>query len=265
MRPHLIGVDVDDLRLPIKDAFQKAVELAFDVVELPAAVGETAPRSLSSSGRRHLARYVEGLGLSVSALAADMPGLRLTDSNAVDERVTRTREIIDLAKDLKVRVVTASVGALTQPASGDLFPSAAEALRRIGEYADARGVVYAIRPSQDSGDRVVRMLDELGCPSILVGLDPAALVMNGVNPLDAVARFADRVALLHARDATAGLTDRQGRETRLGEGEVDLAGILAVLEAAEYRGAYIVRRHDTPHPIAELYEARETLAREFRT
>lgn len=261
MRPHLIGVDVDDLHLPIKDAFRKAAELKFDVVELPAAMGEAAPRNLSSSGRRHLVRYVDGLGLSVAALAADMPALRLTDTNAVDERVIRTCEIIDLAKDLKVRVVTTSVGALTHPETGDPSLPAAEVLRQIGEYADARGVVYAIRPSHDSGDRVVRVLDELSCPSIQIGLDPAAMVMSGVNPFEAVEQFASRLAILHVRDATAGLADRAGRETRFGEGEVDFVGILAILEAAEYHGTFIVRRTDSPHPTPDIQAARAALAR----
>lgn len=260
MRPHLIGVDVDDLHLPVKDAIREAAELKFQVVELPAVTGETSPRSLSSSGRRHLARYVEGLGLSIAALTADMPALRLTDSSSVDERVTRTCEIIDLAKDLKVRTVTASVGALTHPDTAGPSHPAAEALRRIGEYADARGVVYAIRPTHDAGDRIVRVLDELRCPSIQIGLDPAAMVMSGVNPFDVVQRIADRVALLHARDATAGFTDRPGRETRLGQGEVDFVGVLSMLEAAEYRGSFIVRRCDSPSPIPDLQAGREILS-----
>src|SRR3990172_9546710 len=124
MRPHLIGLDVDDLHLPIKEAFREAAALKFNLVEIPAVMGETAPRNLSSSGRRHLARYVDGLGLGVAALAADMPTLRLTDPNSVDERVARTCEIIDLAKDLKVRIVTASAGALTHPESGGPSPLA---------------------------------------------------------------------------------------------------------------------------------------------
>jgi sugar phosphate isomerase/epimerase len=189
-----------------------------------------------------------------------MPTLRLTDPNSVDERVARTCEIIDLAKDLKVRIVTASVGALTHPQSGAPSPVAVEALRRIGEYADARETLYAIRPSHDAGDRVVRVLDELGCPSIQIGLDPAAMVMSGVNPSYAVERLAHRVALLHTRDATAGLTERPGRETRFGEGEVDFVGILAMLQASEFRGPFIVRRTDSPRPIPDLQAAREALA-----
>ena len=261
MRTHLLGVDVDDLHLPIKDAFRKAAELKFNVVELPAVMGEAAPRNLSSSGRRHLARYVEGLGLGVAALAADMPALRLTDTSTVDERVARTCEIIDLAKDLSVKIVTAAVGALTHPETGGPSSPAVEALRRIGEYADTRGVAYAIRPTHDSGDRVARVLDELSCPSIQIGLDPAAMVMSGVNPFDALKRFADRVALLHVRDATTGLTHRPGREARFGEGDVDFVGILAMLEVAEYRGTFIVRRTESPRPIPEIQAARDAVVR----
>lgn len=261
MRIPPIGVDIDDLHLPIKDAFRKAAEFKFDVVEFPVITGEAAPRNLSSSGRRHLARYVEGLGLSIAALTADMPALRLTDPGAVDERVARTSEIVDLARDLKVRIVSASVGALADPETGGPAPSAAEALCRIGEYADSRGVVFAIRLSCDAGDRIVRLLDDLGCPSIQIGLDPAAMVMSGVNPINAVQRIADRVELLHARDATAGFTDRPGTETRFGEGEVDFVGILSSLETAGFCGPFIVRRYDASCALHDLLAARDALLR----
>jgi len=256
-----IGVDVNDLRLPLKEALRLAAGLEFRTIELPAGVNEVTPSALSSSGRRHLSRFVDGLGLSVAALSADMPDLRLTDPRSVDERVERTRQIIDLARDLRVTVVTASVGALTHPDSGEPSPLATEALRRIGEHADARGVVYAVRPSYDNGDRLARVLSELRCPSIRVGLDPAAMVMRGVNPLAVIERLGDQIALLHARDATVGFADRPGRETPLGQGEVDLRGVLLALDAADYHGAYIVRRTDSRNPTADLQADRDALRR----
>ncbi|GAG18117.1 unnamed protein product, partial [marine sediment metagenome] len=231
-----IGVDVDDFRLPTKESLRKAADLAFRTVELATVAGDVAPSNLSSSGRRHLFRYVDGLGLRLAALVGDMPRLRLTDAHTVDERVERTCRILDLAADLNVPLVTASTGALTHPETGEPSVEAVSALRRIGEYADLRGIAYALRPSYDSGERIVRVLDELRCPSIRVCLDPAAMVMTGANPLSRIEQFVEQVALLHARDSTAGLAERTGHETRLGEGEVDLVGVLAVLDAAEYRG-----------------------------
>ncbi len=264
MAGSVIGVDLDDLRLPTKDALRRAAELEFRAVEFATVAGDLAPSRLSSSGRRHLMRLVSGLGLKTAALVADVPGLRLTDPRTADERVARTCEVIELAADLKVPVVTASVGALTHPESGELSPLAAEALRRIGEFADSRGVIYAMRPSRDSGDRLAAVLDALRCPSIHVGLDPAAMVMSGVSPLASIERFAEQISLFHARDASAGLVDRPGCETRLGEGEVDLVGVLSALESAEYAGAYIVRRMDSNTPVADIEAGRDVLARHLR-
>lgn len=255
-----IGVDVGDFRLAPKDALRQAADLNFRAIELPTVNGDLAPRNLSSSGRRHLARLVGGLGLRLVAVRCDIAGTRLTDPRTVDERIARTCEVIELAKDLGVDVVTASTGALTHPETGDPSSHAIDALRRIGEFAEVRGVSYAIRPTRDGGDRLVSVLDELACPAISVCLDPAELLMNGANPLSGIERYIEQVRLMHARDGTAGRADGAGRETPLGEGDVDMIGVLAVLSAAEYPGPYILRRVDSQNPVVDIERARGILA-----
>jgi sugar phosphate isomerase/epimerase len=258
-----IGVDADDFRLPIKDGLRRAAELEFGAVEFATVEGELAPSNLSASGRRHLARYVHGLGLELSALVADMPGVTLTDPRRADERVARTCRVIELAREIGAPVVTASVGALTHPETKAASPLAVEALARIGECADECGVTFAIRPSYDTADRVANVLTVLRCPSLHVGLDPAAMVMAGVNPLASFEQIADHVRLFHARDATAGFPDRPGHETRLGAGEVDLPRVLAMLNAAEYEGPLILRRVDSTTPVQDLTVARDAILREM--
>ncbi len=256
-----IGVNVDDLRLGTKRGLQKASDLGFRTVELATVHGDLAPAALSTSARRHLLRYVDGCGLRLVALVADMPGLRLTDPQTVGERVDSTCRVVELAADLQVPTVTASVGALTHPETGDPSPTATEALARIGEYADTRGVVYAIRPTSDTGDRLGGVLAAVGCPSLGVCLDPAALVMAGANPMAEVERLVRQIRFFHARDATAGYADRPGRETRLGEGDVDLTGVVALLDAIDYRGPYVLRRHDAADLAADLQAGRDYLVR----
>lgn len=255
-----IGVDVGDFRLPTKDALRQAATLNFRAIEMPTVTGDVAPRNLSSSGRRHLSRLIGGLGMQLAALRSDLPGLRLTDPATVDERVARTCEVIDLAKDLGVSTVTAATGTLTHPDSGDPSPHAIDAMRRIGEFAEVRGVSFAMRPSRDGGDRIVRVLDELACPAISVCLDPAELAMSGTNPLAGIERYIGQISLMHARDATTGRADCQGHETPLGEGEVNLLGLLAVMSAAEYAGPYILRRADSQNPVADIEQARGILS-----
>ncbi|MCH7703852.1 MAG: sugar phosphate isomerase/epimerase, partial [Planctomycetes bacterium] len=209
---------------------------------------------------RHLSRFLSGLGLDVAALVADVPGTRLTDPASTDERIDRTRLIMELARDLGVGVVTASVGSLTHPETGEPSPLALDALRQIGEHADMIGTTYAIRPLCETALGLARVLDEVGCPSISICLDPAAMVMSGVNPLPVLERFADSLSIVHVRDGTAGGAHSSGTETRLGEGDVDLAAIISGLVDAEFGGVHILRRTDSRTPEADLEAGRDVLA-----
>ncbi len=259
LQPPRIGLDIDDLRLPAKDALRRAAELQFSTIEVPTSHEELTPRTLSASGRRHFRRFAENLGLRLAAVTADYSGLRLTDPRTVDERVARTCEAMDLAKDVGVSIVTASVGALTHAETGEPSGAAMDALRRIGEYADSRGVVYALRPSSDGLDRLQRVFQELRCPSLRLGVDPAALVMCGVSATSIVDALTAELAIMHVRDATAGREEQPGHETPLGEGDTDWAALFAALKSADYTGPMIVRRCDSQRPSADLSLARERL------
>ncbi|MCO6438233.1 MAG: sugar phosphate isomerase/epimerase [Phycisphaerae bacterium] len=255
MRADRVGVDLDDLRLPLKTAMAAASELDLRSVEFATVRGELAPRNLSSSGRRHLAKLARDVGLSIEALTADLPGLRFHDPETVDERITRTCEVIELAAEMRVPVVTAVVGSLGKGESPGAEAMVLQALQQVGGVADARGVTFAIRPARDGADEVATLLKRLGCPSVRVGLDPAALVMHGMNPLKIIEWAARDIALLHARDATAGRVDRPGHESPLGEGEVDLAGVMACLAAADYGGPMIIRRTQSANPRNDIARA----------
>lgn len=264
MGPNNLGINLDDLRLPTKVALRAAEDLGFRAVELATVSGELAPSNLSATGRRHLRRIVDNHGLALAALVADMPGARLGDARSLDEHVARTCLAIDLAVDLKVPVVSAAVGALPPSASGEARGDVLDALRQIGERADARGIRFALRPSADSGARIAQLLDTLGCPSLRVGLDPAAMVMAGTNPVTGFERVVRHLSLVHLRDGTAGSADHGGHETRLGEGEVDWLGILDVLDAAEFDGPQILRRTASATPIPDIEQARDVIARMLR-
>lgn len=238
-----------------------ASELEFRSVEIATVKGDVAAGNLGPSARRHLARYVDGLGLRLAALVADLPGLHFTDPATVDERVAQTSEVIGLASELRVPVVTASVGALIDRESGEPSATALEALRRVGEFADLRGVHFALRFSSDDGDRIARVLGELSCPSIRVCLDPASMVMHGVNPLRSIERYIEQIVLFHARDGRVGSAEHGGTETPLGEGDVDLVGVLAALGSSDYHAPHIVCRTGATHPQADIVTARHVLSK----
>lgn len=247
-----IGVNSDDLRMAPKQAFRKASEMHFRTIEFGAGKGDLSPKNLTGSGRRHLSRFVEGLGLSIGSLVADWHGLRLTDPLSVDGRVSCTQDIIDLASDLRVGIVTTSLGEVAHPETGEPVPLAVQALRALGEHADARGVLLAVRPTSDNAERTASLLAEVACPAVVVGLDPAAQVMAGHNPLALIELAGGRIPILHVRDGVVGNSERGGYETRLGDGDVDMIGVLAALQGTEFRGPYIVRQCRSNTPVEDL-------------
>lgn len=262
MVPASIGVHLDDLRMPIRQAATRAAEWAFRCVELGMISGVSGaldPRVLGNSGRRHVLRFLNGLGLQLKALSADLPGVRLTDPGRVEERIDRTRETLEAARELRVPVVTTFVSALTHPQTGEASLCAVDALRQMGEDAERFGVVLALRPSADQPEHLARLLTEVNRPMIRLCIDPAALLMSGVSPTTLVAARPDDIVLSHARDGRRGSADRAGIETRLGEGDVDWNGHLALLEAAGYSGPQILRRLDATDPQADLLAGRRWL------
>ncbi|MFQ5460999.1 MAG: sugar phosphate isomerase/epimerase family protein [Phycisphaerae bacterium] len=253
-----VGVDLQDLGLPPKAGLRRASAMGFRAVQFPAVAGELSARTLSISGRRHVKRFAAGLGLDIAALVADFPSMRLTQPNSIDQRVNQTIEVIEMAASMAVPVVVTSLGAVTDAESGAVVPVAGEALGRLAEASDARNATLALKPAFDAGGRLVNVLNAIACLAVGVCLDPAEMVMRGCNPLDRFDDWAARVALVHVRDATAGEPGRVGRETSLGEGEVDIRGMIVALRDCEYRGDFILRRAEATSPATELSESLTT-------
>ncbi|MHC5111437.1 MAG: sugar phosphate isomerase/epimerase family protein [Planctomycetota bacterium] len=257
--PEVIGVNLDDMGVDTKTALSHASRLAVNAVEMATVAGDVAAWKLTSSGRRHLARMASHLGLRIESLVADMPGMRWVDPGVVDERVERTMQVIQLARDMDVPHVSSSLGAIKDESDSDFSPMALDALRKVADFAESRGVGFCVRPSYGGGSTLKALLSELDFSSVKVCLDPAAMVITGNNPLGSFDAWAERVAVFHARDGMAGNLERLGHEVRLGEGEVDLTGTLHALREAEYRGAYVLRRQESPSALADLSDAKAML------
>ena len=56
-----------------------------------------------------------------------------------------------------------------------------------------------------------------------------------------------------------GSGSRAGHETRLGEGQIDLAEYLAALDEAGYHGVPFIRRTSANRPIEDIAEAKSRL------
>ena len=119
-----------------------------------------------------------------------------------------------------------------------------------GREAAAHGVRTVLHPHVGTmvevPDDVRRVLD---CSAISLCLDTGHLLIGGTDPADLARQVPDRVAHTHLKDVDAtwarrvqdqqvGYTDavRQGMYRPLGQGDVDVAAIVASLEGHGYEG-----------------------------
>ena len=139
-------------------------------------------------------------------------------------------------------------------------------LKRVRDLVGEHGLRATLHPHVGTAieDRaaVHRLLESSDIP---LCLDTGHLVIGGTDPLELLRSAAGRVEHVHLKDVrlpvaatvTAGDTSyigavRQGLYAPLGDGDLDIAGIVAALERAGYSGWYVLEQdsalYDAPPP-----------------
>jgi inosose dehydratase len=138
----------------------------------------------------------------------------------------------------------------------DAWRRLAGTLGAARELAEERGLALAVHPhagtlieGPEEVSNLLRLTDADLC------LDSGHLALAGMEPLEIARAAGDRVRLVHLKDVDPGVAGevRTGRLTYgaavarglfrpLGEGAVDLAGLVRRLEAGGYRGWYVLEQ-----------------------
>ena len=135
-----------------------------------------------------------------------------------------------------VRMVVGGPWARLDEPSAGFLPRVLDALRPPVTLAGQRGVALALENHADlTLDEMDEVLDELDAPHLGVCFDTSNWVRVGDDPVDAARRLAGRVRIVHLKDHVARPDDGLvgPRSVALGTGEVDLAGVLEPLLAAD--------------------------------
>jgi sugar phosphate isomerase/epimerase len=145
--------------------------------------------------------------------------------------------ITRLAK-LGGRTLGTSVGAAPKPKTPQQLDAQAELLRRIMALCNAHGVVlnlhnhtYEVENQEhDLRGTLARI------PDIKLGPDLNWLVRGGVDPVDFIRRYGNRIVFLHLRDQKA---DGRWSEA-LGEGNMDYVAIGRELHSIDFTGDAVI-------------------------
>jgi L-ribulose-5-phosphate 3-epimerase len=258
-----IGVIPDCFRIPIKEGIKKAAELKMDGIQPYATKGELDPKNLTRTGRDELKSFVEKLGLTISALVGDFGGHGFADSKMIDWRIERTKEVVDLAVDLGVNVVTTHIGTVPDDENDPAWKTMVESLPEVGTYAHNKGVFLATETGPETAVLLKKLLDTVDNPGIKANYDPANFVMVvGDDPVKGVYTLKDYIVHTHAKDGIK-LPEENGqkrwKETPLGEGGVDFPEYLKALQEIGYSGFYTIEREVGDNPEVDIIKARDFL------
>lgn len=257
MSPFELAVATDDLKLEIKSALERARRMGFRAVDVGASQGPVSPGELSTSGRRHFLRHLSDLGLGLRSLRGPTAGAGYADGAAGERRLETAKSVLALASDLKVPVVSTTLGGFSSKDAEGQSVRLIEALAALADAADQYGVTLAIESAGINANDLAALVKQINCPNLAACCDSGAMLIQGENPHRIADALAGRVRLVRARDAVIGASNAPGHETALGSGQLDPASFIASLIESGYQGPLILTRQSGASPVADLTAARE--------
>lgn len=180
---------------------------------------------------------------------ADIPTVRksvgLVPAATRKPRLQEVKEIADYAQLLEVDAVGIHIGFVPHDRDDPVYADVVSAARDVCDHCAGNGQALHLETGQEPADVLLKFLADVGRENLFVNFDPANMILYGVEePLSALEKVGRYVRSVHCKDARwsdmPGVT--WGRETALGEGDVDVASFLSTLDRLGYIGPLTIER-----------------------
>lgn len=271
-----IGVMTDSLKLPLAEALKRSAQMGAQGIQVYTVSGEMAPEKMDAAARKAFRKSCADLKLEVAALCGDLGGHGFQIEQENVTKVERSQRIVDLAVDVGAKVVTTHIGVIPEDSKSATYQTMKKACQALGQYAEKKGVAFAIETGPEPATRLKRFLDECGTRGIGVNFDPANLVMVlGEDIPAAVRTLKGHIVHTHAKDgvrhkpcdpeqvyhsfAIGGIEGLQigdyFAEVPLGKGQVPWDAYLKTLSDIGYKGFLTIEREVGADPIKDITEA----------
>ena len=160
------------------------------------------------------------------------------------ERELRTCAVSDFARALGIPGLAAHIGCLPGDPRDPEHGAVVELVRRVCDHCARNGQTFALETGQEPASALLSFLREVDRPNLGVNFDPANMILYGSgDPMEALRTLAGHVLTVHCKDGTwpqeAGAW---GRETPLGEGDVDMQRYVRTLREIGYAGPLVIER-----------------------
>lgn len=271
-----IGVITDCLKQGLKEAVKTASRLGIDGVQIYATGGEFSPETLTKESIQEYKTFLKEHNMQISALCGDMGGFGFEIEKDNPSRIEKTKRIVDLAKQLDVKVITTHIGVIPSDKNDPKYAVMLKALTECGLYAKENGITLAIETGPEKAATLLAFLrDTKG--GVGVNLDPANFTMvTNQDAVEAVYLLRDYIVHTHAKDGVL-LDENQDpanvyhafaiggvdalnackgfKEVPLGEGSVDWTRYVAALKEVGYDGFLTIEREGGDDPVGDAAKA----------
>ena len=244
IHPRVVCSSITLRRRPLPEALALIRAEGVGAIDLGALPGvcDHVPERLDADGVASVAATLEGRGLAVASINADVGDMnRPLDAAAADGRREHLARLVELCRAVGAPALVLPNGsqghAPLRDEASDLDRSA-EALAEAAEQVGAAGLRLWVE-AQHSGrlcrdlERATALTRRLEGHDVGVVLDFSHVVAAGDDPAAAIEALGPRVEHVHLRDAVRGDIHRS-----IGRGDVDFEAAIGALEAGGYRGLY---------------------------
>jgi sugar phosphate isomerase/epimerase len=228
-------------------------ELGCSYFQVYVTHGGMLASNMDKAARADFAALYRDLGLTLSATCGDF-GLNFGNSAMMAEKEPLLRDAVIQSGDLGARIMTTHIGVLEEGGDGKAREIMITQLKRLGDFSADHGITLATETGLEPGPRLRKMLEEAGTEGIGVNFDPANLVMNGYNHLEAVRELHPFIVHTHAKDGYR-RADGSCGEVPLGKGDVDFPSYVGLLRKLGYDGVYCIERESGEDRIGDIRRA----------
>lgn len=245
-----IGAFLGSFKLGVKGGLDKCLELKLDGIELTDIPGELVIEQLTGIEIKELKNLIDSYGLTLSSTCGDLGGHEFTDECDVEERITRTKKIMDNTRALGCSIVQTHIGVIPEDRDSKPWKVMQYAMDILGAYGDKIGCCLATETGPEEPALMKDFLDQIKHESIKVNYDPANLVMKGFNQIGGVSILQKYIAQTHAKDGK-----KKNGEVPLGDGDVNFPKYLEALEESCFKGFHIIEREVGADPVMDIAKA----------
>ncbi|HQY92521.1 sugar phosphate isomerase/epimerase family protein [Caldilinea sp.] len=189
-----------------------------------------------------------GLELAVYSIGNDF---FQPEREAWEKQLADLKTGVDVANLLNVRTMRVFSGnAKPDYAFEDGFAWIVDGLAAGAHYAESHGVTLALENHglmAGRSDQVRRVIEAVGSPALRANIDTGNFLLVNQNPTEAAQDLADLAALVHLKDFRRARADETEHIYKaldgtaftgavVGQGEVELAAIVKILDDAGYDG-----------------------------